>query len=68
MKSVHPTKKESGDLHPKQRKEKISATRSRSLKNNFPIFKNGLFNCEPTPWGFNWLLGYCERPNNFCNN
>jgi hypothetical protein len=49
----------------KKQKEPI---RSRSLKSNFPIFKKGLFNTEPAPWGYNWFLGYCEQPNNFKDN
>jgi len=38
---------------------------SRHRKENWPIIKHGFVNTDPAPWGFNWLLGYCEQSNNF---
>lgn len=53
----------------KLKKEKAIkvAIRSRSLKSGYSMFKDGFFNLEPAPWGFNWGLGYCEQPQTFNN-
>jgi hypothetical protein len=37
--------------------------RSRFLKNNFEIMKNHIFNLERPPYGYNYILGYCEQAN-----
>lgn len=45
-------------------KEKLP---SRHKKENFKIIKNNLWNIDPAPWGYNYLLGYCEQSSNFMN-
>jgi len=50
----------------KEKREKCN--RNRNRKDNFPMFQDGVFNCTPAPWGFNWFLGYCEQSNNFDTN
>jgi hypothetical protein len=62
-----------GNYKTKEHNEQVlknkEKSRSRSIKNNYPIFKDGCFNIEDrAPWGFNYLLGYCEQPNNFKDN
>ena len=39
----------------------------RHIKENFLIIKNKEFNTDHIPWGFNWLLGYCEQSAQFTN-
>ena len=59
-------RKFNNDLERQEAKRVQKSKRSRSLKDNYPVFKNGFFNIEDkTPWGFNWVLGYCEQPVNF---
>ena len=40
---------------------------SRHRKDNFKIIKNHFWNSESAPWGYNYLLGYCEQSSNFAN-
>lgn len=52
------------------KKEKLLCTQyknknSRFKKEGFQIVKNGVFNTYFIPWGFNWVLGYCEQSSNF---
>lgn len=49
---------------PKRQRKVKEPARSRFKKDGFEIFKNGLFNLEAAPWGFNWFLGYCEQTSN----
>jgi len=58
MKSTHLSK----TIKVKKVKKEKEKTRSRFMKNGYEIFKDGKFNLEPAPWGFNWFLGYCEQP------
>lgn len=46
-------------------KEPKEKTRCRHQKDNWPVYLDGFFNASPCPWGYNWILGYCERSNNF---
>lgn len=57
MKSTH-----SPNTKMKKEKKVKEPIRSRFLKNGYEMFKDGKFNLEPAPWGFNWFLGYCEQP------
>ena len=40
---------------------------TRFHKENFQIIKNNQFNVNNIPWGFNWVLGYCEKSAQFLN-
>lgn len=53
----------------KQRaKKREQISRSRNQKSQFQIFVNGFFNMKSVPWGYNYVLGYCEQSNNFGTN
>ena len=38
---------------------------SRHKKSDWKTSKNGYWNTDPAPWGFNCLLGYCEQSQQF---
>jgi hypothetical protein len=53
------------EVYIERREERESINKNRNKKEGFPLFKDGIFNCDPAPWGFNYMLGYCESSNNF---
>ena len=56
------------ELLAENKERRVATNKNRNKKNDFPMFVDGTFNCEPAPWGFNYYLGYCEQSNNFDNN
>jgi hypothetical protein len=49
----------------KQKAKELRNINSRFKKQGFQCIKDGILNIEFIPWGYNWVLGYCEHSSNF---
>lgn len=49
-------------MNKQKSKEPKPKERSRFRKDGYQVIKDHKFNLERPPFGFNYLLGYCEQP------